>query len=147
MSDSDHPSAHTRPYTVGVSIAVVLIFVIAILHVWNFIFKKIKKRFDLANLEVEEIPARRDSGRKISSACIQQLEMVLTYEDKAFGKDFPKQSCSTTVTVEPNTNFSKVGSRFPKISQKPGHSFKKGPIDSGKIVFFAGYSHHHIYDA
>lgn len=69
---------HTRPYTVGVSIAVVLIFLIAIFHVWSFIFKKIRKRFHKTEFEIVEIPVTNNSGRKISAACIQQLDMVLT---------------------------------------------------------------------
>lgn len=32
-------------------------------------------------------------------------------------------------------------------AQKPGQSNKNVTDDSNKIVFFAGYSHHHINDA
>lgn len=147
MSESDHPSTQTRPYTVGVSIAVVLIFLIAVLHVWNFIFKKIKKRFYTADLEVEEIPVREISGRKISSACIQQLDMVLTYDDEICEKDFTNPRCLPTVTVERNIKISEKRSLRPMVSHKPRQSIKNVPINSGKVVFFAGYSHHHINDA
>lgn len=146
MSESDHPTEHTRPYTVGVSIAVVLIFLIAILHVWSFIFKKIKKRINKTDFEIVEIPVGDNSGRKIYSARIQQLDMVLTCDDEVFENDAAKQSFQTTVTVESNKN-SKKGTRHVVSSQKPGQSIKSVTVDSKKIVFFAGYSHHYINDA
>lgn len=146
MSESNHPTTHTRPYTVGVSIAVVLIFLIAIFHVWNFIFKKIKKRFNQTEIEIVEIPVKDNSGRKISAACIQQLEMVLTCDDQVFENDEAKQTFKTTVTVERN-KVSEKGTRHVISTQKQGQTIKSVTVDSEKIVFFAGYSHHHINDA
>lgn len=146
MSEGDHPSAHTRPYTVGVSIAVVLIFLIAIFHVWSFIFKKIKKRYNKTEFEIVEIPIKDNSGRKISAACIQQLDMVMTCDDKVFDDEAGKQSFRTTVNFKQDI-VSEKGTPEVISSRKSRQPNKYVRIDAQKIVFFAGYSHHHINDA
>lgn len=61
-------SKKSQPYTIGFSIAVVLIFFIAVLHLWRLIFKRIKKRM---NSETEFVPVEislYQADRRVSSA-------------------------------------------------------------------------------
>lgn len=146
------PSVHTRPYTVGVSIAAVLIFVIAIFHVWKFIFKKIKKWLNLSQEDpvVIEIPVSPNEERTLSSACIQELEMVLTYEDESTA--IHKQRVPYLRSMSEGSGMRKLekkrSSRRTRDSiahQKQRLSLSQQNIASMK--FFAGYSHRHINDA
>lgn len=85
MSNFDS-STHSRPYTVGFSIAAVLIFFIAIFHFWKFVLKKFKKWLNSSQPHLEpleeEIPPSQNYERKLSSVCVKQLEMILEYEDE-----------------------------------------------------------------
>ena len=147
MSESEvgnSASSHTRPYTVGVSIAVVLIFLIALLHLWSFIFKKIKKRLNSTDFEVieTEIPVKRIDGRKISSSCIQHLDMILKYEDEVDGEKLSHNEFRTKSLVNKTRKFKSEEinskSRSASLNQKTKSSQR-----GDKIIFFAGYSHQH----
>lgn len=143
-------SDHTRPYTIGVSIAAFLIFLIAIFHVGKFIFKKIKKCLNSSNQEeVTEIPVKRNDDRKLSLACIQQLEMTLRYEDEVSGvREIYKRPFMRSLSEAART---KKLERSLKTRHSIANNKYRQPsfteqFDTPKITFLAGYSHRHIND-
>lgn len=155
MSESySDPLVHTRPFTVGVSIAAFLIFLIAIFHVWKYIFKKIKKWLSSTQpevIEVTEIPATRIEDRKLSLACIQQLEMILKYEDEVSGVgNVYKQRPSYMRSNSEGSAIRKFERRKPlkRTRHSIAHAKHRRSIseqnDAATITFFAGYSHKHI---
>lgn len=147
-------STQTRPYTVGVSIAVFLIFLIALIHVWKFLVKKIKKCLNSNQLEtvITEVPPSHHEGRKISSSCVHQLEMVLKYDDEVAGINvFHTQSRMCKRSLSENLG---------RLERKRSVKRKRNSISNQKVressdqeshisraTFFAGYSHRHINDA
>lgn len=146
-------NVQTRPFTVGVSIAAVLIFLIAIFHVWKFIFKKIKKWLNSSQPEivVPEIQVSQNEERKVSLACIQQLEMILKYEDELGSVRIKRtpylrsmSEGSGTRKLERKRSVKK--SRHSIVHHKHRQSFSE-QNDAATITFFAGYSHRHINDA
>jgi hypothetical protein len=143
VKDRDTTS-YTRPYTYGVSIAAVLIFLIAIFHVWKLIFKQIKKLNETNQLEtvVTEIPTIRQD-RKLSASCIHQLEMVLHYDDKVNGIQLQHTQNRSRNSRKSERKSSRRNSGVSEKFQR----FSSEKIESEKITFFAGYSHRHINDA
>lgn len=148
QSADNHDFSHQRrPYTVGVSIAVVVIFIIAIFHVWRYTLKKIKKYLNSNQVEdIIEIPSQREhEGRKISTSCIQQLDLFLQIEDEKYGINL----------VHTERKSRKSFSRDSKMLAKR-HSMKSGKNSTSskvqeicrqpKATFFAGYSHCHNSD-
>lgn len=147
-------STQTRPYTVGVSIAVFLIFLIALIHVWKFLVKKIKKCLNSNQLEtvITEVPPSHHEGRKISSSCVHQLEMVLKYDDEVAGINvLHTQSRMCKRSLSENLG---------RLERKRSVKRKRNSISNQKVressdqesqisraTFFAGYSHRHINDA
>lgn len=141
---------HTRPYTVGVSIAVVLIFIIAIFHAWNYLFKKIKKRLSKSDFELDEVevevPVGQLGGRRVSSAFIQELEVIgydVSFENELFNtkesrgaKVFDKSQSLKNFERSPSRQIRKLSLQHQKYRQS-----------GDKIIFFAGYCHQHNNDA
>lgn len=130
------------PYglTVGFSIAAVLIFLIAMLHIWKYLFKKLRKWWNpptqMEGPVMPEISVQHHGDRKVSSTCTHQLEMFLKYEDEVSGINFTHK--------ERNCNIK----GFKKSSMKQQRFSTPSPQpEVEKITFFAGYSHRHINDA
>lgn len=134
-----------RTYTVGVSIAAVLIFLIAIFHIWRFIFRKIRKcwnfpeEIDLEAFETE-IPVQE---RKLSTFCIQQLEMVLQCDENFTRVDFKKKqvnkpSCSRSVSLNVGKSRAERKKSFKRSLRRPSNRSNE------PLTFFAGYSHQHV---
>lgn len=114
-------SDHSRPYTIGFSIAAILILLIALFHLWRFVFKQIKKfvnRNDLGT--IIEVPSTHNATRRISKRCVQKLEMVVVTDDME-----EKFHCIEKRKLPQNQN--------PSIEEN---------IEIAN--FFAGYSHKHI---
>lgn len=156
--DSADLSTHSRPYTVGVSIAVLLIFVIAFFHLWKFAFKKIKKCLNPPQLEsvITEIPPRDHGDRKLSTNCIQQLEMVVKYEEElpGFGTNLKSQRVNRyNKRAMSEYSGTKLKERKKSIKHKRNSVVQANFNDSSDqrlsavgITFLAGYSHRHVND-
>lgn len=152
MSDFDEHDPSTRPYTVGVSIAVLLIFLIALFHVWKFIFKKVKKWLNPTQLEavITEIPFPDHGDRKLSTDCIEQLEMIIRYE-KEFSEinRNPKRAIRYCRSLSENSGKVLERKRSVKrkrnsVTQQNIHQYFVQPSSTGGITFLAGYSHRHV---
>lgn len=138
MSDFN-PSTHTRPYTVGFSIASLLIFLIALFHLWKFIFKKVKKWLN-PNHKLEavitEVPLPDHGDRKLSTDCIQQLDMVINYEDelseitlkpkrvfcRSLSEDMGRKALERKKSIKRKRN-SVAQPNFPQLSTKVEYLF------------------------
>lgn len=135
-------TSHSRPYTVGVSIAVVFIFLIAIFHVWRYFFKKIRKWLKSNQPEevIIEVPSPNNGGeRKLSSTCVQQLEMILKYSDEPEGIEVVHKQ-KRTLSLNSGS-----GGKIPidsRRQQKRFQSFTHAPSNN-EICFLAGFSHLH----
>lgn len=116
-------SDHSRPYTIGFSIAAILILLIALFHLWKILFKQIKKLVNRDELgTIVEVPSPRSSQatRRISTRCVHKLEMVVVCDDQE-GK------------------FLHVEKR--KLQQTPSIEAQNDTVN-----FFAGYTHKHNID-
>lgn len=143
---------HTRPYTLGVSIAVVLIFLIAIFHAWKFVFKKVKKWINGAHqveAAVIEIPIPHQFDRKVSSACIQELEMVLKYDDETAGISLHHVQKRPVIMRSYSEDSGVTKLKRKKSLRRMRHSIGNNKmrqvcgVPENKLTFFAGYSHRH----
>jgi ABC-type nickel/cobalt efflux system permease component RcnA len=116
MSDSGSDLDNSRPYTIGFSIAVILILLIAIFHIWRILFKKIKKYMNHDELgTIVEVSSDFNGARRISKKCVHKLEVKLVCDDIEGGLNH----------VERRTIINKS--------------------EDGQVVnFLAGYSHKHI---
>lgn len=149
--DIDDPSTHTRPYTVGVSIAVLLIFLIALFHLWRFVFKRVKRWLNPTQLEVviTEIALPEHGHRKLSTNCIQKLEMFINYDD-----DLPRNNVNSQRTKRRSLSESsgrKVLERKRSIKRKKNSIVQCNcsqpitqPSTTMEVTFLAGYSHRHV---
>lgn len=112
-SDSDY----SRPYTVGFSIAVILILIIGIFHLWRYLFRKIQKymnRNELGSIVV--VPSDFSGSRRISKKCIKKIEVQIVCDDEEEG--------------------------FHHVERR---TILNGNSEDGQTVnFLAGYSHKHI---
>lgn len=145
--ESKDLSTHTRPYTVGVSIAVVLIFLIAIIHLWKYLLKKIKKWLNQNELEVieTEISNPHVEGRKLSTSCHQQLQMILKYEDEVAGIKLchtQKRKINRSLSENEGRSKKKQSQKCRKYSLSQQRQRKIDPTE--KLIFFAGCSHRHV---
>lgn len=157
MSATEEQPNHSRQYTVGFSIAAVLIFFILIIHLGRFIFRKIRKCLNKDSVEVivTEIPVTQNDERKLSTHCIQQLELILKVEDEVSGielcdsqrRAFFRSNSDNIKTLKHQTKRSTQRYRHSTVhrSQRLGQSFKQ-PSESKKNTFLAGYSHRHVND-
>lgn len=76
-------SDHSRPYTIGFSIAAILILLIALFHLTRIVFQQIKKCVNRNELgTIVEVPAPRRATRRISTRCVHKLEMVVVCDDE-----------------------------------------------------------------
>lgn len=152
-SDSQDLSTHTRPYTVGVSIAAVLIFFITLFHIWRFALKKIKKFLNINQLEavIVEIPEKNHEGRKLSSSCVQQLDMILSYSDDPSETYLVHtQKRVSRRSLSENSSRLETNSARRKRNSIAGQRERQSTSQQenvSKAIFFAGYSHRHINDA
>ena len=151
MSSFD-PSTHTRHYTVGVSIAVLLIFLIAIFHLWKFVFKRVKRWLNPTQLEVviTEIALPEHGDRKLSTNCIQKLEMFINYDD-----DLPRNSNLNPQRAKrrslSESSGRKILERKKSIKRKRNSIVQCNcsqsiiqPSTTMGVTFLAGYSHRHV---
>lgn len=153
-SSSRDTSQHTRPYTVGFTIAAVLIFFLVVVHLSRFIFRKIKKYLngDPVELVITETPAVPGEERKLSTHCYQQLELILKVEDEVSSvssthkqkRPFLRSNSENVENWKMKRNQSRRSSTVNR-TRKLGQSLKQ-PNEIGKVTFFAGYSHRHVYD-
>lgn len=152
MSEFDS-STHTRPYTVGVSIAVISICIIALFHLWKFIFKKVKKWLNPTQLEavITEIPLPDHGDRKLSTVCIQQLEMIIKYDDELSKINLnPKRNrYCRSISENAGRNIlerkkSLKRKRTSFVQKKCSQTLVQPNSTSVGITFLAGYSHRHV---
>lgn len=150
-AESLDPSDEVRPYTVGFSIAVLLILLIAIFHIWRIIFKHIKKIVNssdsVQNIPVEisvEVP---NGDRRVSSAaiCIQQLQMHLEYDDEVSEIKFSHQK-RPKLERSISESSSKLKGKQPAGRRKTLVARESKNLQLNDVKFFAGYSHRHIND-
>lgn len=150
MSSDEDLSSHTRPYTVGFSIAAFLIFFIVIVHLSRFIFRKVAKCLNDDQVEViiTETPVKQNDGRKLSTNCVQQLELILRVNDEVSGIDL-RQTQRREIIARSNTEHlttqkkrSTNRNRHSTVHQNRKHK-REQPYE---ITFLAGYSHKHIND-
>lgn len=110
-------SDNSRPYTIGFSIAVILILLIAIFHLWRILFKQIKKCVNRDELgTIVEVSSDFNGTRRISKKCIHKLEVKLVCDDIEGGLKH----------VEKRT------------------IINNNSEDGQTLNFLAGYSHQHI---
>lgn len=136
-------------YTFGAAIAVIIIFFVAIYHVWRFILKKIKQiNLSASQLEtvVAEIPPIQVEGRKLSSAYIQKLEIFVQYEKNNAGVKISqtKNRAFLRSQSECGTKLERKFSVRRKRNSIAHHKIRQFTDQSNstkKPSFFAGYSH------
>lgn len=121
-----------RPYTVGVSIAAGLIFLITIFHIWKFVIRKLCDSPEAVGLEAVETEIALPE-RKLSSLCIQQHEMVLHYDCEMVQVDVDKKRILISRSLSGK-----------KINRS--HNLKR-ENESCAVTFFAGYSHQYVNEA
>lgn len=155
MSSSEDLSNHSQQYTVGFSIAAVLIFFILIIHISRFIFRKVKKCLNRDPVEViiTEIPVTYNDERKLSTNCVQQLEMILKVDDEVSGinsnhrRAYFRSNSENVDALKLKRKGSTRRHRYSTVhrSRRIGQSLKQSNGPS-KITFLAGYSHRHVND-
>lgn len=139
-----------QPFTVGVSIAALLIFLIAIFHIWKLIFKKIIKhhqtRWDSCDDEViqsveTEIPLPE---RKLSSACVQQLKIVLENKEEVLVNlnNCKKSRPAYGRSISENNKTTKFPRK--KSFERSLRKTSNRPIEPSSFTLFAGYIHKHV---
>lgn len=136
-------SQQSRPYTLGFTIAVVVILIIGMIHCWRRALKQVKK---WVNNGVETIPVEISvfiEDRRISSApvCDQHFQMILKHEDESSPK---KKKKHLTLEKSQINNLKQPRVKFTKsceTSRTHSHSFKKCDQRESEGNFFAGYSH------
>lgn len=147
MSVKVDSSAQTRPYTVGVSFAFLLIFLIAMFHVWRYIFKEIKKCVREPEIVPMEIPiSNRD--RRISSPLSVQQTGLKCEDDKFLRIKLSHKQRRQKLIRSSSDNSRQLKTIKKNSSKRHRRSTRKQSFASRSQVekenglkFLAGYSH------
>ncbi|KAG5667721.1 hypothetical protein PVAND_015692 [Polypedilum vanderplanki] len=129
-SNLNSSKSYTRPYTVGVSIAIIAVILFLLFHLLKFVIKHLKRIIEERNKRNRpvRIAVRREQGRRLTAKSVKRLQKELKKETKIlpinqvefFNEDFKKF----------NTR-NKTRAKTVKIVEK-----RRGSVD-----FFAGRSH------
>jgi hypothetical protein len=127
--------SYSRPYTIGVIIAVILIGIIGFLHLWRKIFKFIKKRNE-SEVVPHEIEIMTGERRVSSASCIQIQQKSSVKHKQTFKKKSQKNFVNPK-KFNPNATAAAYDRKL---------SFDHLTQNENVKTFFAGFSHRHSND-